>query len=361
MGFFDFLIKIFQRLKGKEPLSKTKAISFSFSENHTIFDLQEKVKQIGHSKHPFLHREYSPFSRIPCTDFSSFIIGWLKAKDYISVSMLMQSIIEANPGIGTDGEWITDQVMEVVRADFTRYLIFEEQDVYDQLKAMWIIASKDGGGREFWTIGDMPKFFSQALSPFKLTIKPTFDGLRKKANKFIRKMRKEVPYSVWEDIKTFVESDLTIPQLEVNESLSKVRNLSIGARLLLFYAVSQCGGPLPKLAYIVKDFGIYPPEASSELIASELVVPCCDHSLIKDYLSKEELISFCIKTGVTYKKSWNKDRIIMSISQSKDDSLTCLANEYMLVVPNSIYSNSLNSLLSRSEKLEPLFKILCFI
>ena len=331
-----------------------------FSEGAPIKELLNRVKGKGHPQYPFLHKEYSPNSRIPCADFTSFIIERLSAGDVASISTLMKGIIEANPGLGTDSGWISERVEDVLRVPLERYLTFVDPVAYLQLRAMWIIAEKGGGGREFWLTTQAPLFFAQALSPFEMELKPAIEELRKRSNRFIREMRKDVPY--WLDCPLFKASELQPPPLPLGEGVEKVRRLSIGARLHLFSAVEAGGGILPRLTgYDLRSFGIYIPDSSREIIESGLLTLSQDPELLKHSMPKTELLEACVKAGVAYKKSWNKDKLLQAMLTASPDYLERLIADSQVVALNPAYADCLQALFARAQQLEQVFKVLCFI
>jgi hypothetical protein len=90
MGLFDWL---FGTGKAKDLKSTPPSKSIP---RRPFDELKERIEEIGHPEYPFLHKEYSPGSRVPCTDFSGFIVERLKTDDPNSICTLMGSIIEAN-------------------------------------------------------------------------------------------------------------------------------------------------------------------------------------------------------------------------------------------------------------------------
>ena len=117
---------------------------------------------------------------------------------------------------------------------------------------------------------------------------------------------------------------------------------------------------MPKLAYVAKDIGINALEASREVVSTKLLIPSHEPLLLKNSLTKDELIGLCEKAGSSYKKSWNKDKLIDSLSHSKEN-LKYMLDDFMPVSVNSKYQDDLNALIIRSKTIEPIFRVLCFI
>ncbi|WP_449245511.1 hypothetical protein [Desulfobacca acetoxidans] len=372
MGIVDFLKNLFrppydhqeshscmqpsQAASSRPPASQAMRRSGS----GPLQDLLHQVQGKGRPEHPFLHRTYSPSSRVPCADFTPFIIERLLATDLRSIGQLMRGIIEANPGLGTDGGWIEEEVKKVLRVPLEKYLCLAVTEAYLQLRAMWIIASKEGGGREFWLTNDFPLYFAQALSPYDLELQPAMEGLRKKANSFIRKMRKDAPY--WLDFPLLKASELTTPPLPPGEGVAQVRRLTIGARLHLFWAVEANGGRLSSLAgHIPRDLGLYTLDSTQEILASGLLLPSQDPALLKNSFLKTELLEACGQAGVTYKKSWNKEKLLQALLSAPPDFISHFIANAGLAAVNPEHADTLQALLARARQLEPVFKVLCFV
>jgi hypothetical protein len=278
-------------------------------ENGPLHDFQTQLRGRGRPEYPFLSQEYSPTSRVPCADFTSFIIERLRAGDVESIGRLMQGVIAANPGLGINGGWMNKEVESVLQAPLEKYLHFTDRDVYHHLRAIWIIAGKEGGSREFWLTNQTPQFCSKALSPYEMEIQLKIEELIEKGNNFIREMRKDVVY--WLDVPLFKEADFQIPPVPEGEAVEKVRDLTIGARLQLFFAVESGGGCLPRLTdYELRKFGLYIPDTSQEITESGLLSLSEDSELLKKTMTKNDLAAACDKVGVSYKKSWNKDKLL---------------------------------------------------
>lgn len=160
---------MFEILKRLFSHSQTEA-SESVEKTHSkeaLREFESRIENLGNPDHPFLDKDYSPSSRVPCTDFIPFITGRLKSDDLESVRHVMRGVLEANPGLGIGPEWINDTINEAQALNFRKYVHFENDDAYHELRAMYIIAGKGGGGREFWLTDELPALFSWSLCAFQ--------------------------------------------------------------------------------------------------------------------------------------------------------------------------------------------------
>lgn len=377
MGFFDFLTNLFRRQGEPHHSTASPSASFHiaiqegappqpgllkqsrFSEGSPLQELQAQIQGKGRPEYPFLSREYSPSSRVPCVDFTPFVIERLRAGDVRSIGQLMRRIIEANPGLGFGSGWIETEVEQVLRAPLERYLHLPDPDAYHQLRAMWIIASKGGGGRQYWLTDELPRYFAQAISPFEMELPSAIEELRKRANRFIREMRKDASY--WLDFPPFKASELIIPPLPAGECVARVRRLSIGARLHLFRIVEVGGGRLPQLTgFILRDLGLYAPDSTREIMESGLVISSQAPGLLKNSFEKTELLTACDQAGVICRKTWNKEKQIQALLSAPAYVGQFIADA-MLASVNPKYGDCLQALLARAQQVEPVFKVLCFI
>lgn len=241
--------------------------------------LEKKVKAIGHSQYPFLNKTYSPSSRVPVTDFSGFIKSRLKSGDEKSILMLMRKIIEANPGVGLgigadkygDYSWTDGLVKEINSIDFNKYIEYSDASACWDIKALWILASKSGGGREFW-ITEKENFnsiFAAAMTGYNHKLTAEFPKLVQSANSFIRKMRKDdIPY--WQEYPLFKQ--IEEPELisSLNETRACFLNLSIGARIVLCSAIRKISGNLADCStYSQRNMGINADQVAKELYDSK--------------------------------------------------------------------------------------------
>ena len=324
-----------------------------------IDELRERVEVIGHPEYPFLHRGYSPGSRVPCTDFTGFVIERLKTGDPNPICTLMGSIIDANPGVGLGSFWIDEEIRIIIKTDLDKYISFDDPSAMFELKAMWIIAAKDGGSRDFWLTGKTPLQVAQALCSYNILLKPAMTELMSKANRFIRKMRKDNPY--WDDQPLFSTNDLVLPELSPSECVGKIRSLSIGARLHLFCAFCFTANDLPNVTdYATRSFGLYIPDTTKEILTSQLLVPTQDPQFLKETMTKDDLIAICEFTGTAYKKSWNKTKLLQSLVENAFGHIEKLMEQHQFALPNPDYAGELHALRARAEQLEAIFKIMCF-
>ncbi|MBP7510068.1 MAG: hypothetical protein KA807_19810 [Prolixibacteraceae bacterium] len=324
-----------------------------------ITQLRHAIKDIGHTEYPFLHKEYSPNSRVPCIDFTPFIIERLKAKDTLSIYTLMKGIIQANPGVGIGDDWICRRIDNVLSVNFTNYLHFKEEAALYELKAMWIMAEKDGGGRAFWLTTDFPLFFARALCSFPVEIQPTMEDLLQKANEFIQTMRKDTDY--WKEYPLFQAEYLHGVDSYKHLCPPILLPLSISARLHLFSVIELGGGSLPNLtSYKLRNFGINIKETSKALLDHGLVIKTVEDDIVRNCFSKNELLGFCEEYQLDYKKSWKKEKLFEAIKQQASHLIEQKIEEMQIVSIHPQYKDDLMALYTYSQALEPIYKLLCF-
>lgn len=312
----------------------------------------------------------SPSSRIPCADFTSFIEGRLLANDIKSIVTLMQGIIAANPGCGIGVDWIGENIRNVLNLDFNKYINYENNGALTELKSVWIIAEKSGGGREFWITEreSFTKYFSVALAcqSFKLT--EHFQSLVKSANNFIKFMKKDVPY--WETFPLYKANYPTENIIPSSDFSLKYNSLTIGGRLHLFEALSNHSQSLTDCSnYNLRSFGVNSIDTVEEISSSDilLIEKCIAKISPFSYLNKKELMTLLESKNIAYKKSWNTDKLFNTIIETDakiiDEFMSDKQKERAIIKyqVNSRFKNDVDLLLKSLEENIIVYNLLCFV
>jgi len=335
-----------------------------------IQKLLVNIKGKGRNEYPFLHPIYSPSSRIPCADFTSFIKERLLVNDIKSIATLMREVISANPGLGFGTDWIEENIRSLLKLDFNKYIKYENKEALTELKSVWIIAEKSGGGREFWITEreSFIKYFTVTLACQSFRLTGNFQLLVKSANNFIETMRKDFPY--WE---TFPLYETNYPKengIPSNEFSLKYNSLTIGGRLHLFESLNHFYQNLIDCSnYNLRSFGINSIDTVEEIISNDILLT--EKSVVKisplEYLTKSELLNLLDSKNIAYKKSWNKDKLFNAIIQTNDK----IIDEYMsdkqkerTIIKyqvNAKFVNDVNILLKSIEETKIIYKLLCFL
>lgn len=391
-------MNIFRNLFSREKVDEINdniSNPINIQKANTISPIQKlliDIKGKGRTEYPFLHPTYSPSSRIPCVDFTPFIKDRLLANDIKSITALMQGVIGANPGLGigaeligenmvssgfqnsqrlgTGAEWIEENIKNLLSLDFNRYINYENKEALTELKSIWILAEKSGGGREFWITGQesFTKYFSVALAcqPFKVS--DNFSELVKNANSFIKTMRKDVPY--WESFPLYQTNYPKENNIPSNEFSLKYNSLTIGGRLHLFEALNHISQSLTDCSnYNLRSLGINSVDTIEEIILSQILLTEKSIVVISpfEYLTKNELLKLLDSKNIAYKKSWNKDKLLNAIIETDasiiDEFMSDKQKERAIVKyqVNPQYTNDVNILLKTVEETKVIYDLLCFI
>ncbi len=334
-------------------------------------EFREQIAGRGNPQYPFLDADYSPSSRVPCSDFVPFIADRLKARDLPAIKRVMRGVLEANPGVGLGPSWIDARIDSVSEIEFRSFVGFEDEDAHWQLKALFIVAEKSGGGREFWLTEAVPQLFASALCAYRPVWREPIHELSRRANAFIRKMRKEgVTY--WEDYPLFQKGDVAVQRATDDEVKAKVRAMSPAARLHLLYAVfrlrpTEAGkrrraADLARLTdYAIRSFGIYVRDTEREIRDSGLVVQSKDSSALLDSMTKKDLVAACEEAGVEFQKSWRKAKLLDALLSGAPGYAAKKMENVRAAVLNPEYEGELLALHDYAERLAMPFKVLCFV
>ena len=309
---------------------------------------------------PFLSKDYSPSSRVPSTDLTPFIIERLRQGDERSVTCLMHEILSANPGLGTGPEWIDTEINQVMTLCFEEYVTFADRRYYDNIRALWIVVSKGGGGREFWITDETPQLFSWALCCYLPDFTTLIVKLAEKANRFISKMAKDTPF--WKEYPRLQKNNILVPPLAESELIRILQQLSISARLHFFRAASMGGGSLPRLTtYPIRSFGISVDDTSTQLEQAGLFLLSAEPESLNKSLTKQELLEACAAANVEVRKSWNKDKMAQVLYDNNPDYFRQLTSNMHIVKINPVYEHEIKALTIYATSLVPAFKALCFL
>lgn len=323
--------------------------------------LWSKVAHLSNSEHIFLHPTYSPNSRIPCADFTTFIVDRLRNHDLSSIKLLMRKVIAANPGLGIGPEWIDKSVEEISAIKFDKYCNCSNPDFFLELKALFILGEKEGGNREFWLTDDKPLLFALALSCQNIRWLDSIAELREKANNFILKMREDTPY--WESYPLFeITSSVEYPKSMTSEAALIISKLPLLSRLhLLFSTERETASLMQTTTYGMRSLGLNPLESATTLLASGLCELTTDLWLISKSLSRDDIVANLDEQAIHYKKSWNKLQLLEVLNSKIPDLTVDITTREKIVNIKPEFFSDICLLTSYAKTTEENIKLLCFV
>ncbi|MCD4823138.1 MAG: hypothetical protein K8S55_00895 [Phycisphaerae bacterium] len=350
--------KVTQIDKTKTVLYRKQTKSSHTHSANVVDSFFSSIKNVGHPDYPILDSQYSSSSRIPCTDLVPFISKRIIEGDTTSIKIVMRRIIEANPGLGIGSNWINKSVDKILSIPFENYVSFTSASAFPELKALFIVAAKEGSNREFLIIKETPRLISWACIAHQPSWSTHLHSLAKKANSWIDEMAEDVSY--WQDYEEFDIRE--VPNASIGTELQTViLALTPAARLQLFYAVERGGGSLLNLTdYQIRSLGINVEKTSKELIDSGILLPSSSKEAIKSGHSKQELVELCETHGVTYKKSWKKETLAEALEKMDPTLLEKIAKSRNLISPNYQRYPSLRNVVRIADEHQVGFKLLCF-
>ena len=296
-------------------------------------DLRRAVRGKGHPAFPILSPIYSPGSRVPCTDFTPWIVDALSDGDTGAVRELVATLVAGNPGLGDGREWTAALVEDVLQSPFERYVVFSESRAYTELRAMLILYGLDGGGDKGFSLstGRGRELASLIACHCPIWSAEIVD-LSVRANAFIRRMRRDTPF--WRDYPLFE----ALPSVERAQAPIDLvlRRLSPVARLDLFLAVGEravktsrfgSGGP----------FGHDTGFSREQLEREGLLTLVRDDDVVKNLWGKEELLDICRREGIAVKSSWKKETIARTLAEGRPELVEArLRTEAPVAVPPDV-------------------------
>lgn len=347
-----------QAATSKTELSRTPEKSPKRHGSNAVDSFLSSIKGVGHPEYPILDKQYSPSSRVPCTDLVPFISKRIIERDITSIKIVMRAVIEGNPGLGIGPDWIDESIDNILSIPFENYVSFSSANAFPESKALFIVAAKGGGGREFLITEEIPRLISWACIAHHPSWSTQVHSLSKKANSWITKMAKDTPY--WQEYGKFDVREIPSVSIE-NELREIILTLTPAARLQLFYTVERRGGSLPSLTnYQIRSLGINVEKTSKELIGSGMVLSSSSKEAIESAHSKQELVELCEANGVTYRKSWNKEKLVDALQKMDSTILEKIAKSKNLVSPNYELYPDLRNVVRIADEHQVGFKLLCF-
>lgn len=344
--------------KTKTELSRRPEKSSQGQRSNAVDSFLFSIKGVGHPEYPILDKQYSTSSRVPCTDLVPFISKRIIERDISSIKIVMRAVIEGNPGLGIGPDWIDGSIDNILSVPFENYVSFPSANAFPELKALFIVAAKGGGGREFLITEEIPRLISWACIAHHPSWSNQLHSLSKKANSWIAKMAKDTPY--WQEYGKFDVREVLNASIE-NELQAVILRLSPAARLQLFYTVERGGGSLPSLTnYQIRSLGINVEKTSKELIDSGLVLSSSSKEAIESAHSKQELVELCETYGATYRKSWKKEKLVDALQKMDSIILEKIAKSKNLVSPNYQRYPDLRNVVRIADEHQVGFKLLCF-
>jgi hypothetical protein len=272
----------------------------------------------------------------------------------------MRYVIAGNPGLGVGPEWMDRCVLDVEHLDFTPYFQSDTGDLELEIKALFILGGKDGGGRESWLTDRKPDLFASAVSCREVSWLGGIEELRNRANRFIRKMRREAPY--WHDFPLFEGPVLTPEPLKSSDVLLRIRALPLLSRIhLLSFAAVGGGSLLESTTYDMRSLGLNCVETAPLILNSGICEAYNDMELLARLLKKDEIIAALSEKGIDYKKSWNKTKLFERACSLTPEAIQNAAEKKKLARVKPEYLSDLRCLDSRASALVEGFRLLCFV
>ena len=159
----------------------------------------------GHPEFPCLSRQYSPTSRIPCADFSRWLCDRIKANDAEAVAeFVLAGGRGGNPGIGLGSDGFREHwqrnARQLLQRPLETHLCRGTPRAYLELRAALVLILLHDNVGGFIMASDAPRYLATVMIPH--CFQPVgVEQLAKRANAFIREMRKDTPF--WEDFPLF--------------------------------------------------------------------------------------------------------------------------------------------------------------
>jgi hypothetical protein len=292
------------------------------SESGITAELYALCREYSHPEYPLLRVGYSPSSRYPAVDFTSWIAQKLTEHRFNDIAYLLTQLTSANPGVNVGPEYWNDKALELCNLDLSRFLQSDDPQASLELHAALFLYILHGTFDGFMLINHVD-FLARVMSPYAFSV-PHLETKIKAANQFIRKMRKETQEhsTAWVDYPLLNVEDLDVLLTSpppASALRAKLREVSIGARQLFFGALKDGAG---QGYWIARPYGIDERKVRLELADAGLGELQDDPMLVLMTYSKGELLEAL--EGYPIKKGWNKKYIAKYMKESTPEILAKL-------------------------------------
>lgn len=326
---------------------------------------------LGHDQYPCLSKEYSPQSRIPCIDFSPWICERIANRDLKSLGEWLWRIVEANPGLGS-GEadfkpvW-TEISHTILTLPVDRFVGFPNSKARTELLAamMMIRPHDDLGG--FILASKASRFVAAAMFPHSLELRE-IEQLVSRANRFIKRMRRDVPF--WEEVELFnlksIRDQNPSRTSEQLEFCSRFSALPLGSRVHFFDAIStRTGEPDATFklleqatTYETRKYGLHGERSATAIINAGLFVKASNPSDFLRVLTRQQIQSLMDAASATWKKSWQKEKLIEEIIRQRPEAPQKVMNTSFASQLNPQFESVARWAQTELEATVPLFELL---
>ena len=330
VGLLVYLVirKLDQNLVSNNQSSNTSTIQNNpkptiTSDNTKLKILLSELGSKGHAEYPLLRKEYAVSSRIPYTDFSGWVIEQLKTKDYNSLYAFVREYY-----LGRNGNTYDEKKLKITFENFLTknfkalFVNIEEQAIFE-IQAFFILKHGiDDFNREFWIAKDEEsELLCKILSVYSFEIvSNSFKPLIKKANEFLREMRKKSEF--WKDYKKYKIKELQNKyKLETTNGLEKkLKQIISGERLHFFdFAIIYSYRKFwnGDSSFKTRSFGVNEQDSVKKIIELGIFDIVNNIQIIPEITNKRELKEAAEKSGFEIKKSWTMGKIFENLMKSE--------------------------------------------
>ncbi|MCK4224565.1 MAG: hypothetical protein KAX39_05250 [candidate division Zixibacteria bacterium] len=273
-----------------------------------------------------LDKKYSPFSHIPCVDFSPRLLSRIVEKDYKAIGVFLWQILDA------DAEFVRNYweniAIQFLTMPLNRNLAHGTGQAYTELRCALILISLHNDFNDFILSTDAPRYLSTVMLPH-LFDPEGIGELIERANSFILRMRKDAPF--WKEFPLFTSeqfSDIKPPKdPQLLNFQQKLRELPLGTRAHFFdilqyfrFGNKPKRRPLEEMTfYDTRKRGLDAHESAEKLVESGLVIRVNDLYGFLLTKTKNEIISVLSAMKIDCRKSWKKARLIeLALDECRD-------------------------------------------
>jgi hypothetical protein len=334
------------------------------SDNSKLKALIAELGGSGHPEYPLLRREYATESGIKASDFSGWVVEQLRTKDYDSLYAFSKEVY-----LGRDASFedtFKEKFSSFLQKDFGALFNSIEPEAIFEIRAFFILAyGIDDFNREFWIAeGKDGELLAKVLSVYRFSVnKDSCQPLVKKANLFLKEMRKDKLIEYWLEFKNYtleeIKKDYKLD--EKTDLAQKLRKLSLGERLFFFdFAHTDGSYWSGASSYRTRRFGIMERQGVTKMVELGIFRENSVLEAIPEVASKGELKEAAEKSGFEVKKSWTLQKIYENLRKSDkgEEFLMGFLKDKTVVSFNEEFRADLVEILENQERIKRLVDLL---
>lgn len=354
---FAYLLTELSQRDLSSPTKKNiinKEDAYKQSDNLDILALKETIAGLGHPDYPLLRKEYAVSSRIPCIDFSPWIVNWINIGNSKTILAFVQDL-----NMSSDSQ-LSRKTNAILGMPIEKYLNIEKRAI-QEIKCLFIIEYESYSNLRYYAISqDNDMILSRILCvyPFYINtdmVNKLTQSIKRHLSELGRGREAYVPDAT---------SDYYNPLINMRtDIIQRLSVLTIGERLHFFDAITIYSNRrywTGSSTYRTRKFGIEENSSFDAIISTGIFSIATDISIIPNVAKKGTLAQLAIDNGFEIKKSWTLLKIYEELAKTEEGRviLASFLAEQKIAEIQEDFIDDIKRLLDYCEKIKGVVNLL---